>query len=158
MTVSLYGGRVDIQHTQETLLGVFQLKVLVWELGTIDGLSASTITTSEVSALNHELLDDSVERRSFVAEALFAGCKSSEVLRSLGDGLAIETHDNPAKFFISMRDVEVDLVGNLRTLCCFRSLGEEDESKSDNEHQRDDDLLETCHRDCEILLASNIGW
>lgn len=45
-------------------------KVLVWELTTVDGLTTSTVTSSEVTTLQHEVWDDSVEWGAGVAETL----------------------------------------------------------------------------------------
>jgi len=50
--------------TQLTLLGVLELEVLVLELGSVDRLAASTIVVGEVTSLNHEILDDTVETAS----------------------------------------------------------------------------------------------
>lgn len=71
------------KHTQETLLGVLQLKVLIRELVAVDALPASAVALGEVTALDHELLDDAVEVGALVAVALLAGCKGAEVLGGL---------------------------------------------------------------------------
>jgi hypothetical protein len=42
-----------------------------------------TIAFCEVSSLDHEVLNDTVEGRALIAEALLAGSESSEVLRGL---------------------------------------------------------------------------
>jgi len=62
-----------ICHAQKTLLGVLQFEVLVCELVSIDRLSASAIALGKVSSLDHEVLDDTVEIRAFVAKTLLAG-------------------------------------------------------------------------------------
>ena len=72
-----------LRLTEEALLAVLQLEVLVWELGTVDALAAAAIAGGEVTALDHEVLDDTVESRAFIAEALLAGCQGTEVLSSL---------------------------------------------------------------------------
>lgn len=69
-----------------------------------------TVTIGEVTTLDHELLDDSVESRALEPEALLACSESTEVLRSLGYSLSIQSHDNPAEWFISMNDIKIDLV------------------------------------------------
>lgn len=69
-----------------------------------------TVAIGEVTTLNHKLLDDSVESRAHKSEALLASSESTEVLRSLGHSFSIQSHDNPAEWFISMSDVEIDLV------------------------------------------------
>ena len=59
------------------------LEVLVGKLLAVDALAAGTIATGEVTALYHELLDDTVETGALIAEALLAGSESAEVLSSL---------------------------------------------------------------------------
>ena len=46
-----------------------------------------TISVGEVSALDHKLLDDTMEGRSFVAKALLAGSQRPDVLQ----------HPNPTR-------------------------------------------------------------
>jgi len=62
---------------------VLQLEVLIGELVAVDGLAAGAVTLGEVTTLDHEVLDDTVESRALVAKALLASSKSSEVLGSL---------------------------------------------------------------------------
>jgi len=79
-----------VGHGQDTRLGVSSLEVLIRELLTVDRLATRAIAASEVTALQHELRDDSVERGPFVAEALLAGAEGTEVLGSLGDYIVVE--------------------------------------------------------------------
>lgn len=58
------------------------------------GEDISYIATGEVTALEHELGDDSVERRSLVSEALLTGAESTEVLSGLWDILIEEVEDD----------------------------------------------------------------
>lgn len=106
---------------------MLQLEVLIRELVAVDGLAASTVALGEVTTLDHEVLDDTVESGALVAEALLASSKSSEVLGSLmtrkhganghdscgcsylGDGLAVETEDDASKLFVTGSHIEVDL-------------------------------------------------
>lgn len=46
------------------------LEILVLELLAIYALASSTIASCEVSTLNHELLDDTMEARAFVVQWL----------------------------------------------------------------------------------------
>ena len=62
-------------------------------------LKYTYVTTGEVTALKHELRDDTVEGRALVAETLLAGAESSEVLSRLGDYI--------------VEEVEVDTTGLL---------------------------------------------
>lgn len=68
-----------------------------------------TIAIGEVTTLDHELLNDSVESRSLITKALFPCAQSTEVLSSLGDCLPIETNDDSAQFLIPMCNIEIDL-------------------------------------------------
>jgi hypothetical protein len=84
-------------RTQETLLGVAELEVLILELVAVDGLATSacqqrlnfesfivryeierTVVVGEVTTLDHEVLDDTVEGRALVSEALLASGQSAE--------------------------------------------------------------------------------
>lgn len=60
-----------------------QLEVLILELVAVDRLSAGTVTLGEVTTLNHEVLDDTVESGVLVAEALLAGGQSPEEMVSM---------------------------------------------------------------------------
>jgi hypothetical protein len=75
---------------------VLELKVLVLELFSVDALTASTIASSEVTTLDHERLDDTVETRALVVErlailslTLLAGTQCAEVLCSLGNDVVV---------------------------------------------------------------------
>ena len=54
------------------------------------------VATGEVTTLEHELRDDTVEGRSLVAEALLASAESTEVLSGLGDNVIEELEVDPA--------------------------------------------------------------
>ena len=50
----------------------------------------SYVATGEVTTLEHELGDDTVELGAGVAEALLASAESAEVLSGLGDNIIVE--------------------------------------------------------------------
>lgn len=60
------------------------------------------IAAGEVTALEHELRDDTVEGRALVAKALLAGAKGTEVFSGLGDDV-IEEVENDAAFLLCLR-------------------------------------------------------
>ena len=66
---------------------MLQREVLILELVSVDGLSSSSVPSSEVSALAHEVGDDTVEGGALVSEPLLSSAESSEVLSSLGDNI-----------------------------------------------------------------------
>jgi len=96
---------------------VGELEVLVGELLAVDGLSTSAllenmsvlrsaqlwcvicsyVATGEVTTLEHELGDHTVELGAGVAEALLAGAESAEVLSGLGDNIIVEGEVDAAR-------------------------------------------------------------
>lgn len=148
-------------HAQQALLGVLQLEVFIFKLVPVDGFAASPITLGEITTLNHEVLDDAVERRPFVAEAFGARSEDSEILgglelcqlRLLGrvrgtdswDRLAIEAKHDLAEGLVTVLNVEVDLVGDLRALRCLSGLAHEEEGGGQNDHKGHDDPLKVRH-------------
>lgn len=101
------------------------------------GLATSTVTLGEVTALDHEVLDDTVESRALVTEAFLASGQSAEVLSGLRDSLAVEAHDDTAEALLALLNVEVDLVGDLGALGSLSRLGEEEEAKSQEQGRRE---------------------
>jgi len=86
------GVRAGVGHRENTGAGVLQLKVLIRELLTIDGLAAGAVTSSEIATLAHELRDDTMKSRRLVPEALLAGAESAKILGGLGDDVGAESH------------------------------------------------------------------
>ena len=86
-----------------------------------------------------------MEGRALVSEALLAGSQSSEVLSSLGDSLAVETEGDTAQLLIAVRDVEVDLVGDLGALGSFSGLREQNHAESKQDNGRSQEALEVEH-------------
>lgn len=66
-----------VQLTEKSWLGVSELKVLIVESVAVDGLATSSITLGEVTTLDHELLDNTMERGTLITEALLTGCESA---------------------------------------------------------------------------------
>ena len=73
----------SVGHRQDTRTGVLQDEVLVGELLAVDGLATSAIVVCEVTSLQHEVGDHSVEGGPLVTEALLAGAQGAEVFTSL---------------------------------------------------------------------------
>merc|ERR1711879_967243 len=84
------GVGAGVGHGEEERLVVGELEVLVGELLAVDGLSTSAVATGEVTTLEHELGDDTVELGAGVAEALLVGAEGTEVLNGLGDDVVEE--------------------------------------------------------------------
>lgn len=104
-----------ISHGQKERSVVLELKVLVFELGTVDGLAAGAVTLGEVTALDHELLDHSVEggalvvqRLSRLANAFVANTERAEVFGSLGHDIVEELEDDTPGLLVANLYVEKD--------------------------------------------------
>lgn len=89
------------------------VEVLVVELLAIDGFAACAGSLSEVTALDHKVLDDAVEDGALVVEglsqlavALLASAKGSEVLCGLGGNIGVEPHSNAPRGTTTNGDVE----------------------------------------------------
>jgi hypothetical protein len=56
------------------------LEVFIRELCTINRLSTRAVVIGEVTALAHEVGNDTVERRSLITESLLASAQGTEIL------------------------------------------------------------------------------
>ena len=121
--------RSSVGHREKTRLGVLEGEVLVGELVAVDGLAAgalckvsaslgSSLSTGglathvlsvKVTALEHELRDDTVEWRRLVAEALLAGAEGAEVGGRLWDHVVVELEADGAEGGAVGRDLEEDV-------------------------------------------------
>ena len=81
-----------------------------------------TITLCEVTALDHELLDDAVKGRAFIAISFLPRGEGTEVLHGLGHCLAIKPNDHSSQWLITMRNIEVNLC-SIMTLVCLVNRG-----------------------------------
>jgi len=112
------GVRAGIGHRQETGLSVLELEILVFELVAVNAFTASSVLVGEVTALQHEVWDNSVEWRVLVAESLLAGSQSSEVLSGLGGHILEKLEGDSSKRLLVGGDIEINSrVGHLCVLC-----------------------------------------
>ena len=79
------GVGASVGHGQKTRAGVLVDEVLIGELLTVDGATTGTVATGEVTTLEHELGDDTVEGRALVTLTLLGVAELSEVLGGLGN-------------------------------------------------------------------------
>ena len=82
---------------------MFDFKVFFFELFSVNGLSSSSVVVSEITSLDHELRNDSVEDGSLVSESLFTSAKSSEVLSSIWNDVSVKFDDNLTESLLAMQ-------------------------------------------------------
>jgi hypothetical protein len=78
-----------------------------------NGLNECALTyvaTGEVTTLEHEVSDDTVELGAGVAETLLAGAEGAEVLGSLRDNLVEELEDDTLRLLYGARRLLVETI------------------------------------------------
>ena len=76
--------RAGVGHGEDTRTGVLEGEVFILKLVTVDGLTTGTVVVGEITALAHEARNHAVERRAFVAKALFARAERAKVFCVVG--------------------------------------------------------------------------
>jgi hypothetical protein len=100
-----------IRHGQPAGAKMLQLEVLILEPFSVDASPAGSVTSGEISALYHEVLDDSVENGPFVSLSLGFLGQLFEVLRSFWNGFPEESDFDPSSWLSANRDIEPNLEG-----------------------------------------------
>jgi len=116
----------SVGHGEHARARVLQLEVLVSKLSAVDGLAARAVALGEVTTLEHEVLDHTVENAALevqgltrLADSLFTSAKRAEVLRRLRDDIGEELEGDAAGRLTANGDIEKDL----RLLICLSSAG-----------------------------------
>lgn len=93
-----------VGHGEDAGSGVFLLEVLVGELLSVDRLPAGTIPPREITTLQHEVGNHTVEFAAFkverhpsLADSLLSGAQSSKVFSGLGRDIRIQLHNDPTR-------------------------------------------------------------
>lgn len=158
----LVGELVTVDYVATTIspsatISIDQAAIRLVNIEILTGLATGTIALGEVTTLDHEVLDDTVESRALIAEALLAGSQSAEVLSSLGHRLAIQSQHDATQVLVAVLDVEIDLVGDLRTLGRSNTAAEEQHAHAEKQRGRDEKPPKVEH--CEWLtLCFEINW
>lgn len=90
-------GWKSTDHRENAFLGMLELKVLVRKLLAVNGLATRSITIGEIATLDHERLDNTVERAALITISLLAGCQST-AQREHFDCLELQRHSPYRKF------------------------------------------------------------
>lgn len=88
---------------------MLKIKVLIFELITVDGLAARAITPRKITALKHEPGNNPMEAATRIAESLLIRAKSAEVFCGNWYFLAVEPEDDSSRWAIVHSKVEVDV-------------------------------------------------
>merc|ERR1740117_54056 len=117
------GVRASVRHAKDTSASVLEFEILVSELRAVNALTASAVAAGEVTALNHEVRDDAVERATLEMKCLSSGrfafvasAKVNEVRHSLWYVLAVKTYGDTLRLLVANFDIEVHLVCDLRLI------------------------------------------
>lgn len=100
----------SIGHRQPTSAVVLELEVFVGEFFTIDTAATSAVTSGEISSLDHEVFDDSVEFAAFITFACRFFSKLNEVLGSFGYSSTEQSNLHTLRFVFAHFDVEPNLM------------------------------------------------
>jgi len=88
----------------------------------------SPLTPREVTTLQHELGDDTVERASFVSESILASCELTEVLGGFWDNAVVELENDAASGLAVDGDIKLATQDTDRKIgmseACTRSFSE----------------------------------
>jgi hypothetical protein len=78
-------------------------------LTSVDADATSAVASGEITALAHEIRDDSVECGGLVSNASLPSAESTEVLGSLWYDISVKLESDAARSSASNRDIEEDL-------------------------------------------------
>lgn len=105
----------SVSHGKKTWSCVLGLEVLISELSAVDGFTTAAVAECEVTTLDHELWDDTVESAALVVEwlarlacALFTCAKAAEVLGCLWNNVGVEFENNTAGWLVVDSNIEED--------------------------------------------------
>lgn len=106
-------------------------EVLIREISSVDGLATGAVKSCDVTPLDHELGNDSVEDAPLVVEGLakhthtlLSGAKATKVFSSNGDGVSKELEDDAASYGAAYCHIKeyLGVIGNYRLLLDSWSL------------------------------------
>ena len=147
----------SIGHRQHARSVVLQLEIFVRELGAVYGLAPGPVALGEVTALDHEALNNSVERAALVAEGRVARLgQLVEVLDRLWHNIPEEPDDDSAQRLATPCDVEVDLVSDLWKVAGFAGAGGRLRDKEEQCCQNSKERRNKLHHVCVCLCVGSV--
>ncbi len=103
--------RTGISHAQNTRTGMLKVEILIVKLATVDTVSTPSITPLEIATLDHKVADHTVELATLVTVSFLTRSKGSKVLGGLGNVFTVQAECDTSYIFVTVLNVEVDLVG-----------------------------------------------
>ena len=117
--LGIIGMRPGIGHRNHSDLIVFVQEILILEGVTVDAFSTGAISVSQISALDHEPLNDPMKFASFVVKILsadslsfFPGAKAFKIFNCFRDIIKQLNYDSPPPNSINS-DIDKNAVGIL---------------------------------------------
>lgn len=80
----------SVGHAQKAQFIVLPGEVLIFKFLAVDALSPSAVSSGEVSALDHEIFDHSVELGTLVSISILSGTQLTEVPAGFGSDVIIQ--------------------------------------------------------------------
>jgi len=106
------GVRASVGHGHETGTTMLEGEILISELLAVDGLATGAVTAGEITTLQHEVLDDTMEGGALVAESWLTGGELEEIVHGLGGLLAVETNVDALLGLTANGNVKIDSLGD----------------------------------------------
>lgn len=88
------GVGTSVGHRQDSRASVLQREVLVFEFVTINRFATSAVVVGEVTALAHEIRNDSVEGATTVSKTFFTSAQGAEVLGCSWNDVTSQFHSD----------------------------------------------------------------
>lgn len=81
----------------------------------VDGFAAGAVSLGKVTALEHEVGNDTVKSGALVAETILARSELTEVSGGLGNDVVIQLEHDPLCSLVADRDLKLSIVSGSRT-------------------------------------------
>ena len=99
------GVGAGIGHAQHAGVSVFELKIFVGELLSVDRFATGAVVVGKVTPLTHEVGDHAMERRAFEAKPLLAGAQRAKVFSRLWHHVGPKFDDHTTGWLVANADV-----------------------------------------------------
>ena len=106
-----------VGHWQDSGSSVPQLKILILKLPIpVNGFAPSSVMLGEITALAHEVRNDTVEDWAFESEPLFTSTKGTEIFGGPGDNISPQLYNNLTNRWTTGSNIEKNSRTSLQSL------------------------------------------